>query len=207
MPNLDFYAVAADFDAVLEYVFAKSECRVFESYSAFDSELIEFSSADMLKEKFRIGQCTSDTPSTLLQLVVPGASTFYRIRRIDLLPEKCRGHTFRYTIEGWGLIQLYLGGIGPRGVVASHTNHNSEARARAWQATCPEMESTGAWDWTQVTAVSSAFNRYIRNKLAVNKLGSRPVLPAAQEAFDAGLVPAEGFARALLENRHAALST
>jgi hypothetical protein len=206
MPNLDFYAVAADFDAVFEYVFTKSGCRVFESYSAFGSDLLEFKSVGMLKEKFNVGQCTNDNPSTFLQLVVPAASALYRIEKIDLSPEKCCGHTFRYRLDGWGLIQLYLGGLGPRGVVTSHTNHNSEARARAWQATYPDMGSTEAWDWTQVTSVSSAFNRYIRSKLSVSKLGSRPVLPAAQQAFDRGVVPAEGFARALLENRRAALS-
>ena len=203
MPNLDFYAVATDLDAVLEYVFAKSGCRVFESYSAFDSDLIEFKTAEMLKKKFTVGQCTGDNPSIFLQLVVPAASALYRIEKIDLSPEKCDGHTFRYRIDGWGLIQLYLGGLGPRGVVRSHTNHNSEARARAWQATCPDMESTEAWDWRQVTSVSSAFNRYIRSKLTVSQLGSRPVLPAAQEVFDAGLYPADGYARALLENRSA----
>lgn len=206
MPNLDFYAVAADFDAVLEYVFAKSGCRVFESYSAFDSDLIEFKTADMLKEKLTVGQCSADSPSILLQLVVPENSALSRIRKIDLSPAKSGGHTFRYTIEGWGLIQLYLGGLGPRGVVSSHTNHNSEARARAWQRTCPDMGQTNSWDWPQITSVSSAFNRYIRSKLAVGKLGSRPVLPAAQKAFDAGLYPADYYDRNLLKIRSATQS-
>lgn len=33
VPNLDFYAVGADFDAVLNYAFKECACRIFESYS------------------------------------------------------------------------------------------------------------------------------------------------------------------------------
>jgi hypothetical protein len=204
MPNLDFYGIDSDLDRVLEFVFSQPGLRVFESYSAFSQELTEFTSADLLKRTVNVGICKGDVPSALLQLVVPSASTLYRVRRITLSSDKCEGHSFRHAIDGWGLIQLYLGGIGPNGIVRSHTNHNSPARARAWEQTVPDMGSAKWWDWAQVTSVSSALNRFIRNKLSVSKLGSRPVLPAAQNAFAGGMLPSDTFGKAQLEASRAA---
>jgi len=189
MPNIDFYAAGADFPSVLTYVFKQSTCRVFESYSPPSQEIAEFESIDDLSARYPIGVCRGSGPSVQLALVPPGASHQFSIRRISLRPELCDGQTFRYTVEGWGLIHLHLGGIGPQGLVTSHSNHNTEARARKWSETYPEFGPVEIWNWRETTAVSSALNRFIRTKLATYKLGSRPVLPDAAAAFAAGLAP------------------
>jgi len=184
MPNLDFYAVGRDFDPVLDFVFNRTGCRVFESYSECDNEIREFKSAADLSRAYRIGECEHSSQSVLLQLVPPGADSLFHIKHIKLQPKT--GYKYRYAIEGWGLIQLYLGGLSPLGVVHSHTNHNSEKRADAWQDTISYLGSAGTWDWKQVTRISSALNRYIRTKLAVSVKFGRPVLPEAAKALEAG---------------------
>jgi hypothetical protein len=189
MPNIDFYAAGADFFPVLTYLFEQSACRVFESYSPLGEEIAEFKSIDDLSARYPIGVCRGSGPSVLLQLVPPSASHQFSIRRISLQPELCDGNTFRYAVEGWGLINLHLGGIGPQGLVNSHSNHNTEARARKWLETHRELGPIELWNWQEITAVSSALNRFIRIKLATYKLGSRPVLPEAAAAFAAGLAP------------------
>jgi hypothetical protein len=185
MPNIDFYAAGADFLAVLTYVFKQSACRVFESYSPPGEEIAEFKSIDDLSARYSVGICPGSGPSVLLQLVPPGASHQFSLRRITIEPER----TFRYAVEGWGLIQLHLGGIGPQGLVNSHSNHNTEARARKWSETRRELGSTEIWNWRETTIVSSALNRFIRTKLATYELAGRPVLPDAAAAFAAGLAP------------------
>jgi hypothetical protein len=179
----------ADFFPVLTYVFKQSACRVFESYSPPSEEIAEFKSIEDLLARYPVGVCRGSGPSVLLQLVPPSASHQFSIRRISLQPELCDGHTFRYAVEGWGLINLHLGGIGPQGLVNSHSNHNTEARARKWLETHRELGPIELWNWQEITAVSSALNRFIRIKLATYKLGSRPVLPEAAAAFAAGLAP------------------
>jgi hypothetical protein len=201
MPNLDFYAAGADFLSVLGYVFDQSGCRIFESNSPFGEEIAEFTSIDDVSARYAIGVCRGSAPSVLLQLVPPSGSNLFRIRRIALSPDACRGHTFRYEVTGWGLIQLYLGGSGPQGLVNSHSNHNTEARARKWAATARDLESPGLWDWRETTAISAALNRFIHTKLAVYKLGSRPVLRAAAIAFAAGLEPVDTGDKGLLRER------
>jgi hypothetical protein len=184
MPNLDFYAAGSDRDAVVDLIFSQPGCRIFESYSRPSQDIVEFTSPDHLRAALRsepvVGQ-------DLMQIAPPQAP--FQIRRFALRPELCHGHTFRHTIEGWGLIQFHLGGTGPDGVIGSHTNHNSVARARAWEPTYPDWPGVEQWDWKSVAFVSSRLNRMIR-KLAVAKIGSRPVLPSAAALIASGTPPA-----------------
>ena len=46
--NLDFFAAESDQRALLDFLFASTEVRVFESYSEFDADLREFRSTDEL---------------------------------------------------------------------------------------------------------------------------------------------------------------
>jgi hypothetical protein len=200
VPNIDFYAAGSDFAVVLEYVFSKGACRVFESYSQFGEEIAEFKSSAEVFARYEVGKCKGSSPSVLLQLVPPNASRLFHIRRLRIDPAACDGHTFRYVIEGWGLIQLYFGGLGPAGLVNSHSNHNSEARARRWAKTLPELGSVDHWDMREVTATSSALNRFIR-KAAAYKLASRPVLSDAAVAFSTGVDPYDETFKALLRRR------
>ena len=179
MPNLNFYAVGEDFVPVLDYIFAKRRCRVFENASAFDSELVEFRSPGEVLARYADGSRQSAEPSLYMQLVPPGANLNFRIRRINLHPDT--GATFRHEIVGWGLIQFYLGGLGAKGVVLSHTNHNSLVRSRSWEAICEGMGPVHAWDWNEVMRISDGLYRFIRRR-AVGRFGSRPILPEAAKA-------------------------
>ncbi|MEU8231467.1 hypothetical protein AB0C12_17940 [Actinoplanes sp. NPDC048967] len=107
-------------------------------------------------------------------------------RRITCLPGGSGAATFRYTCEGWGLIQLTYGGLsGTQGLQWSHTNHNTEKRASAWAAAVPELGDPGAWLWAAVTRASGRLNRVIR-RMAVDTIGSRPVLPHAARVIAEG---------------------
>ncbi len=187
MPNLDFYAAQADFDQVLALAFASNDFRVYESYSPFGEPLVEFHDVAELKQRHPVGQCAANGPSVLLALCPAESSALLRIERIALSPERCNGHTFRERCSGWGVIQLQLGGQGPAGLVHSHTNHNSEARARHWHQTCPQLGDPGLWDWRRVAALSRTLNRHIASGLACAKVGSRPVLPAASQLLAQGM--------------------
>jgi hypothetical protein len=186
MPNCDFYAVEDDLINVLDVVFSQADCRIFEMYSPFGQELMEFRTTQDISDRYTLGKCQGNSPSVMLQLLPNNARGQVKIEKVTLKPEKCGGHTFRYKASGWGLIQLYLGGVSSAGIVHSHTDHNSEKRAKAWEATYPEMGPASNWDWKAITLFSSRLNRIIRNKLAVTKEGARVVLPHAMELINNG---------------------
>ncbi len=186
MPNCDFYAVSADLFAVLDFVFSELPCRVFESYSQMGEKLREFNAAEEIEALDHFGEISGKGPSVLLELWATEASSNVRVEKIALDPGRSGGYTQRFKVTGWGLIQLQLGGNSPSGILHSHTNHNSEARAKKWQATCPEMGDLAEWDWSKVAAVSRKLNHHIRSTLAVDKIGGRPVLEYAAKLLESG---------------------
>lgn len=187
MPNCDFYATGSDIDEVISLVFALDDVAVFESYSPFDMRLQQFHCYEDVADRYpEIGNCSGNAPSVLLMLCPLSQLDGRRVKRIKLKPSKASGATFREAVEGWGLIQLYIGGIGPKGIIHSHTNHNSEARARTWERTNLELGPVDAWDFKLVSSVSSRINRNIREKLAVAEIDSRPVLKDAKARIDSG---------------------
>jgi hypothetical protein len=190
MPNCDFYAAPGDYEPILQFIFDSLDCRVLEAYSGFDCDLKEFFSVDELSRKIKLGDCSSKAPARHLVLWPIAASDNVRIQRIDLDPAGKLG-AYRYTAEGWGLISLQLGGISPKGLHPSRTNHNTEKRALKWTDVLEDtFGAPSAWDWRIVTRTSNKLNRRIRS-LAIASIGSRAVLPEAKKALDAG-TPALG---------------
>lgn len=180
MANLDFFAADSDQKAVLEFLYSSTDVRVFESYSEFGQELREFCSFDELSSAFPVGEDEhGNGTAVLLQLWSPSVMSKLEIERIQLRPEKCDGHTFRYRIDGGALIQLYLGGVHQRIVTKSHYGHNSQKRARAWGV------DTGV-NWDELKTLSNRVLYHIRRRLAVTKVRSCPVLGAAFDLAKSG---------------------
>jgi hypothetical protein len=191
MPNCDFYAVEEDHKQLLDWLLDEGTCRVFELYSEFEKPLREFQTVGEILTQFcRTSRNGNRWETVHLQLYVVDASPPFIPRRVNLNPKACDGATYRYTAEGWGLVQLYLSEAGSDGLRNSHTNHNSQKRAESWAPVRTSMDSVGAWDFKKITLFSSRLNRQIK-KLSVARIGSRPVLPGALELWDAGvsLVP------------------
>ncbi len=187
MPNCDFYAVPPDHEQLLDWLLREGTCRIFELSSKLEEPLREFCTvADVLSE-FSSTYSNGDKYNTVhLQLYVLNAGPPFIPRRVSLDPQKCDGATFRFVAEGWGLVQLYLGSLGKRGLHDSHTNHNSMKRAEAWAPVKPEMRSFESWDFKKITAFSSRLNRQIR-KMGIAKIASRAVLPGALRLWEEGV--------------------
>jgi len=176
--NVDFFAAKDDQRAVLDFLFSATDVRVFESFSELDSELREFSSTDDLAAALPLGSDPHGHGSAiLLQLWSASVMRDLSIRRFSLDPTFCNGHTFRHTIEGGGLMQLYFGGVCERVLTMSHFGHQSQARAKAW-------ELDDGVDWASLQALSNRIQYHLRRRLptgkaGAGKAGSVPVLPEA----------------------------
>ena len=181
MANCDFYAVREDLEDVLQFVFEKG-WSLYELSSQPERKAREFRDLSALTEAFELGQGKAQAH---LLIYSPEMGGRVRQRKILFDTRRVKGAAFRYDVEGWGLIQLYLGGLHNGQVTHSHTNCNSEKRARSWEATYPELGRVSGWRWPNVNKMSQALNRRIR-KLGVAKQGSRPVLPGAWRMVQEG---------------------
>ena len=127
MANLNFFAAEADQQAFLEFLFASTDVRVFESYSEPDRDLREFCSVEALRSAFNLGtDANGNGTAILLQLWSPSVMDELKVTRFALDPIACAGWTFRHRIDGGALMQLYLGGVCGRVVTHSHFGHFSQ---------------------------------------------------------------------------------
>ena len=85
------------------------------------------------------------------------------------------------------MIQLYLESPRKGMLRPSHTNHNSETRARTLRDVIDNMGEADAWDWKEVTSFSRRLNNFIR-KGSVGKEGSIVILPNAHKSRSQGIV-------------------
>jgi hypothetical protein len=182
--DLNFFAARSDFERVFEIVFSEKVLRVFEAYSRYGQRCREFGDvADVLTAYPRF---MDDRRSPHLMLWAPTTCKMTR-KRIPVDPTVGDGHTFRYSVGGWGLIQLLLGDARRNVITPTRIAHNSPARAAIWG------ERKDATDFKTIGQISGRIHRAIR-KLAVARChvsgetrGSRLVLPEAARLARGGV--------------------
>jgi hypothetical protein len=175
--NLDFYATVEDHENLLADLFQAGDLRVFESYSAFDCELREFTQSRHILDALH----QTERSRVLLQIWAPAASSKVEIRRFALTVE---GHTHRHCIDGWGLMQLYLGKESGTTISLSHFGHFNQRGAEKRSALGPSASSNPGvaadWDWDLIRKISRRIQYGIKSRLSHMKVGSRPVLHQAE---------------------------
>jgi hypothetical protein len=173
MANLDFYALGDDLRDLIRFIFAETDIVIYEHSSEFDREVRHFRSLSELETVFQLGSYRAGN----LQLWSPLVMARPVLRRFEL---KVPGHSFRYAVEGAGLIQLYLDGVRDGIVYHTHYGHWNEAGARQ-----RSIHSADDCDWSALAKLSGRIQRHIR-KLSTGKLYARPVLYHAFIAVQQG---------------------
>ena len=143
-------------DAVFEL-----ECPlVFSAYSEFGHELRQLNSAEEVKAEL-VRWISEGRRHLSLAVWYPSMKGFARARRISVDPAKCAGHTFRYTYDGWGVIQLQLD-LKRKPGIECRVAVNSEARAKGWEAQNPDSGPVSEWNWDAVEKRAQRLVRRLR---------------------------------------------
>lgn len=96
-----------DLEKIVEAIFVEGNPVVYEAYSAFDSDIVSFLNA--LELYSHISKSRHTNEKTLLFVVhYPDSKGFVEKKKIGLNRQKCDGHTYRYSMMGWGLIQFQV---------------------------------------------------------------------------------------------------
>jgi len=135
----------AQLEEVVEAVFSQGPVIVRQAYSNFGCNTREFADPKALLDDFHYETGVGDV-FRQYAIYYPEAKGHTHERRIELKPESCNGHTFRFCQEGWGLIQLQCD-FRKHPIVECRVAVNSESRAGTWSDTYPDFESPDAWDW------------------------------------------------------------
>ena len=173
----DFFAIKTDKINLLDFIFKDTDLKVFDLASAFGQNISEYKSTDEIVSKFDLEK--GGQSSQTFQLWTPRFGGEVLFRKVELNPKYCNGHTFRYSTDGWGLIQLYFGGQKDNVLFTSHIGHFNEKSALKLENTNNANGTVDKWNWNEIELTSRKLKYQIHNKLAVRKIGSFGVLKGA----------------------------
>jgi len=182
----DFFAAEEDKIKLLSYIFTETDLRIFDLSSAYGEDIKEYKTVEDISAQFDLRNETSG--SICFQLWSPIFQGKPVYKRIELDPKRCKGHTFRFSTEGWGLIQLYLGGIKDAYLKHSHIGHFNEKGALRWEPFNKTNGRVNAWDWQAIQKTSSHLKYLLHKKLSVKTIGSYGVLPGAEKLEKGGFI-------------------
>jgi hypothetical protein len=136
------------FTELAEFMFESGAPVVFPAYSGYGQSLRSFRTPAELIADIESAFAT-DQKSLQFALHYPDTKGHVAQRKIALDPKKCDGHTWRYAVEGWGLIQ-FQGELRRAPAIECRVAVNTQKRAEAWAGTHPELRDPGLWDWSVV---------------------------------------------------------
>jgi hypothetical protein len=181
----DFFADKDDKIQLLDFIFTQTDLQVFDSYSPGGQEIVEYKSTADIVAAFDLK--SGGQFAITFQLWTPRFKGDLVFRKIDLNPKYSSGDTFRYATNGWGLIQLYFGGLKDNELYRSHIGHQSEKGALRWEGTHHDMGMVKKWDWKAVEEMGRKLKYQIHNKMAKRKIGSSGVLEWADKLSEQGI--------------------
>jgi hypothetical protein len=181
----DFFANKSDKLQLLNFIFNETDLRVFDLASQFGQEVSEYKETTEISTKFDLEN--GGQSSATFQLWTKSFGGDILFRKIELNPKSSGGHTFRYSTDGWSLVQLYFGGQKDNILYPSHLGHFNEKGALKWQDTNHFNGKVDKWNWKEIEQTSRKLKNYLHNRIAVRKIGSCGVLPGASELSDKGI--------------------
>jgi hypothetical protein len=181
----DFFADKNDKIEILEFIFRETDLKIFDHASPYGQEISEYKNVAEITSKFDLVQ--GDKFAVTFQLWAPRHKGDILFRRVELDPKRCKGHSFRYSTDGWGLIQLYFGGQKNNELNQSHIGHFNEKGATKHEDLNTFNGKVSNWDWTEIQLTSRKLKHFIHNKLAVRKVGSFGVLAGADRLTKQGV--------------------
>lgn len=149
-----------DLKELVESAFELGPATVFQAYSHYSEDIKCFGTARELiadiENEMRLGEVVLS-----YAIHYPEAKGYIEKEHIKLNPKSCEGHTHRFCINGWGLIQLQAD-IRNAPLIKCRIAVNPESRAQAWASTYPNFRDPAEWDWPIVKKRAGQLIRRLR---------------------------------------------
>jgi hypothetical protein len=154
---------------VADLIFESGRPRVYSAYSEYGQTTKTFARAEELL-RYADRQVESGEAFVDYAIHYPDTAGYVEDQKITLDPKRCKGHTFRYCLSGWGVIHLQCNfRHGP--LIECRIAVNSEKRARLWADTYRGLKDPDLWNWKAVERHGRRLIRGLR-KIAQEQVGS-----------------------------------
>lgn len=180
----DFFASKSDKINLLNFIFNETDLKLFDLGSLYGQEISEYKSTEEIVSRFDLEN--GEKAAVTFQLWSSRFGGTIQFRKVNLNPKYCGGHTFRYSTEGWGLVQLYFSGQKDNTLYPSHIGHYNEKGALKWEQMHQTSDRVDNWNWKEIERTSRQLKNRIHNRISSRKIGSYGVLPGADELINAG---------------------
>jgi hypothetical protein len=146
---------------LIRSIFTDEIPEIFEAYSEYGCELETFESPVSLEE-YLFRKLIQGRPSCGFGIWYPSCGGRVEKERIQLNPEACNGHRFRYSVGGWGLFQLQFD-FKHDPLVGCRIAVNSEKRASKWESIYHEWNGVETWNWRVIEKHERRLMRTLRS--------------------------------------------
>lgn len=134
------------FFELIEAILLDSKIGFYESYSEMERELVQIKNFAEFKNYFE--HSISENKKQLgFGIYYPESKGELLITKLKLDPKYCKGKTYRYRIDGWGIIFVRLNLINVENEIECRVSVNSKKRAESWKSTNPEFGNPELWEW------------------------------------------------------------
>ncbi len=82
-----------------------------------------------------------ESNTVYLNIYIQGSGLKFKARKISLDLKKCNEAKYRFSSDGWGMIQLHLSTNTGNRLCNSYTNHNTLKRAEEWENFYKNLDS------------------------------------------------------------------
>lgn len=133
---------------LIEFILSDSNAIICESYSEMEEEIKYLNDFSLFKDYFE-NSISENKKHLAFGIHYQDNKGKISITKIKLDPKHCKGKTYRYRIDGWGLIYIHLN-LTNSNIIECKVSSNSQKRAKNWETTNPEFGSTELWDWKMI---------------------------------------------------------
>jgi hypothetical protein len=185
--QFNFFALYNDKVEILTHIFKETQFKIFDHYSKPGEELREYKSVEEIALNYDLSDDKTNSVHLALWNLNYGETNI--IRRVDLNPKYCDGHTFRYAATGWSLQQLYLNGVSEGRLDYSTLKGFTEKGALEKDSYNPPPDRKAhLLDWPKIRSDQRKLKSFIEKKLTARKINTYLILKAANFEIQNGFV-------------------
>jgi hypothetical protein len=147
-------------DGFIDSIFETGQPVVYEAYSEYGQKIKSFLSSHELRIHIKL-LIRNGEKFLHYAIYYPESKGYVEEERINLDPKKCKGATFRYAINGWGIIYFQCD-YKNQPNLECRIAVNSSKRAEKWSGTYPNFKTPSLWDWKIVESNAKRLTKNLK---------------------------------------------
>ena len=132
-------------------IFDGEQPEIYQAYPEYEREPRQLANAKQLDD-YMLASRQMGKEFFDFAIWYPSSAGSVEKERIELKPDKCDGHTFRYAIGGWGIFHLQCD-FKRVPLIECRIAVNSQTRAKKWEPTYPDLLPVQEWNWPAIEKV------------------------------------------------------